>query len=255
MTDRVAVTLGQHLAHQLHVARQRLVAEAHTRERRPEILAPHGAPEQVGPAHDRVAHLAEPPSRRNRGTREPREQDDAAHPVVGHVAMLDRERLHGDRTHRVPDQDGVAEVEGLEHGADIGGEVLDRMAGVTARRLAVAAVVEEDRPQPRLGQRARLLHPHTRVDRDTVHEHDRGVPVVAEGQRVQITAVVAREPPLAPRRQRQQHIGIRVGTTAQTPQQRPLRRVRGPGDTDRRPDGDAGDLERAVPLHEGTAST
>ena len=102
-----------------------------------------------------------------------RQQHDAARTLVGDVGVADHEGLHRHAAHRVADEDRVVQVEGLEHAADVVGEVVDRVAGVADVRLAVPARVEGEGAEPGRGQRVELLRPHARRQRDAVAEQDR----------------------------------------------------------------------------------
>ena len=85
----------------------------------------------------------------------------------------------------------VAEVERVEHAAQVGGEVGDRVPGVAHGRLPVAAAVEGDGAEPRRGKRCEL-RAHTRDERVMPwRQHDRRVVGVTALDHVQLAAVVA----------------------------------------------------------------
>ena len=112
--------LGEHLAHQLDVARTRVAPEAEPREQEPEVRRrPH--PARVGGA---VRDLLEPAFRARRvrperGARERREQHDAGHALGRELGELRGERLHRDAAHRMADEHGVAQVERFEDGLQV----------------------------------------------------------------------------------------------------------------------------------------
>ena len=113
------------------MARARIVAEPDARQEQPEVALAHERAD-VGPdvhhplerathARLRVAHEV---VRRRRHQHEPRDA------FVDHIGVTHRERLHRHAAHRVTDQHHVAEVERLEHRAQVVGEVVERMAGL-----------------------------------------------------------------------------------------------------------------------------
>ena len=138
--------------------------------------------------------------------------------------MTDGERLHRHAAHRVTDEHDVAQVELLEHGAQVVGEVVERVAGVARPRLAVSTRVEGDRTEPGRRERLELLGPDPRRERDAVAEHDDRAVTAAD--RVDGAAVVAVEDAGVVEHRHQRLAGVGIVAVPQASHQRALGRVR-----------------------------
>ena len=57
------------------------------------------------------------------------------------------------------DEYGIAEVEAFDHRADVGPEILNRVAALPNGRLSVPAVVEGDHPETGCAESGQLLRP------------------------------------------------------------------------------------------------
>ena len=181
-----------------------------------------------GPRRDEpFERAADAPGVADQVVRRGRLQHEPAHALVQHVGVTDGERLHRHPAHRVTDEDHVAQVEALEHAAEVVGEVVDRVAGVAGHRLAVPAGVEGDGAEPGGGERLELLRPHARRERDAVAEHHRRPVSPRDG--VDRAAVVAVEDAHGVELGDQRVAGVGIVAVAQARDERALRRV---GDAD-----------------------
>src|SRR5262249_31120714 len=182
-----------HLPYQLYVARLRVASEPDTGEEEPEVLLRHQLAGRRPAAGETLEHLAQPARPGQVRLRQRRDQHHAAHALGGDVGMARRERLQRDAAHRMPDEDGVVQIHSLEHGADVLGQVGDRVPTVTALGIAVPTMVEADAAEALLGKTLELLDPHPRRKGHAVREEDwRALPAA---HRVDAPAVVARVPP------------------------------------------------------------
>ena len=73
----------------------------------------------------------------------------------------------------MPDQDGVAQVQVLQQGVQVGGEGVVVIAGGRLAGLAEPAPVVGDDPVPGLEQGRDLLVPGAAAERVAVDQHDR----------------------------------------------------------------------------------
>ena len=89
-----------------------------------------------------------------------------------HVGMGAAELHQTHATHRVADDDGVAEVEALEHGGDVVAERAHAVAGGPGDRPAVSTEVDGDDPVP-VGELLQLGCPHVGAQGDAVQQDQR----------------------------------------------------------------------------------
>ena len=164
------------------------------------------------------------------------------------LGELRHERLHRDAAHRVADQHRAAQVELLDHRAQVERQVVERVARRAELRLAVTAVVVRDRPETRARELLELVEPRANRVRDAVREHDRRAFSVFDD--VDRCAVERVEAAVDVDRARRAPRGVTVGVAPQPGRAEPLPGVAGTRETGRGAGHNPRDLpDRAQPAH------